>query len=256
MPNWCNNILIINGEHDDIKKFYLDNKLDNYEINNSNHEKCLTFEKSVSMPDYIFKGNIGMNERKKYGSNNWYDWSLSNWGTKWDCTDCYIDNFNKISNTKFKQLKYYFLTAWSPPIPWLNKVVEKYKTINFEFEYIEEAMDFAGKIICSNGLLVLHEQYSPNDKIWDDYDKTKLINFIKNYLNEFTKNNIIENFSIDLLIDKIDDEFNEDDYILSTNEKKVRDLVSFEKNLIIESKVNKLELDNFDSGKKIFKLNI
>ena len=100
------------------------------------------------------------------------------------------------------------------------------------------------------------EQYSLNDKIWDDYDNSKLINFIKNYLNDFKKNNIIENFSIDLLIDKIYDEFDEDDYILSTNEKKVRDLVSFEKNLIIESKVNNLELDNFDSGKKIFKFNI
>ena len=60
MPNWCNNILIINGKIRN-KKIFLENETDNYEINNnSDNEKCLTFEKSVSMPDYIFKGNIGM----------------------------------------------------------------------------------------------------------------------------------------------------------------------------------------------------
>jgi len=40
------------------------------------------FNKIVPMPDFIFKGNLGQKEKEEYGKNNWYDWSITNWGTK------------------------------------------------------------------------------------------------------------------------------------------------------------------------------
>ena len=47
-------------------------------------EECIDFEKIIPMPENIFRGNLGQEEREKYGANNWYDWSCDNWGTKWN----------------------------------------------------------------------------------------------------------------------------------------------------------------------------
>ncbi len=38
-----------------------------------------------------------------YGHNNWYDWSYSNWGTKWGCYD-----------NEYEDGHYRFTTAWNP----------------------------------------------------------------------------------------------------------------------------------------------
>ena len=37
------------------------------------------FNKIIPMPDHIFKGLLGTEEKKIYGKNNWYDWSIG-WG--------------------------------------------------------------------------------------------------------------------------------------------------------------------------------
>ena len=47
----------------------------------------IDFNKIVPMPDTVFKGNLGAEERNIYGTNNWLDWSLENWNTKWNAYD-------------------------------------------------------------------------------------------------------------------------------------------------------------------------
>lgn len=47
---------------------------------------------------------------KKYGFDNWYDWSLHNWGTKWGAYDGCL-----ILNGECDSGRYSFSTAWSPP---------------------------------------------------------------------------------------------------------------------------------------------
>ena len=45
--------------------------------------------------------------KEKYGADNWYDWALNNWGTKWGC---YEGDFNEDD----EKAHYSFSTAWSP----------------------------------------------------------------------------------------------------------------------------------------------
>lgn len=60
-------------------------------------------------------GNAYINNILTYGYDTWYDWSCANWGTKWDAYDTYIDKENNIIE---------FNTAWSCPLPVLDKLAE------------------------------------------------------------------------------------------------------------------------------------
>ena len=49
--------------------------------------------------------------RAKHGHDNWYDWRIANWGTKWNAYGCELDD----SQIKQGMLDYRFDTAWAPP---------------------------------------------------------------------------------------------------------------------------------------------
>jgi len=67
------------------------------------------FDKIIPMPKHIFRGGLGDKERKKYGENNWYDWSNLHWGTKWNAMYAQITEDNE------NALSYQFESAWSSP---------------------------------------------------------------------------------------------------------------------------------------------
>ena len=75
MPNWCSNCLSIEGDPNTLKEIISLVKTE---------KNVFDFERIVPMPDYIYRGNVGLRELELYGENNWYDWSQKNWGTKWN----------------------------------------------------------------------------------------------------------------------------------------------------------------------------
>jgi Ferredoxin-like domain in Api92-like protein len=114
MPNWCMNDLRISGNADEILSFIEDNKTDG--------EFC--FKTLVPEPEYK-------------NSEEWYDWRLSNWGTKWD-VDGDVD-VNKLDDGLYRL---YFTTAWSPPIQWFETVIKSYPTLKFELHAGEPGMNW------------------------------------------------------------------------------------------------------------------
>lgn len=60
-------------------------------------------------------GNVYINNILQYGYDTWFDWSCAKWGTKWNAYDDYLDeDINVIE----------FNTAWSCPLPILDKLAE------------------------------------------------------------------------------------------------------------------------------------
>jgi hypothetical protein len=141
MPNWCENQLEVRGPEKSMEKFQKESK-------GKKHD--LTMKSTIPMPDYIYQGDLGEQEQKQYGENNWYDWSRNNWGTKWDVegTLIYQDN---------NRLEYEFLSAWAPPTVWLQKVSRLFPDLYFELKYVEEGMDFSGIAMANNGELMDQE---------------------------------------------------------------------------------------------------
>ncbi len=66
--------------------------------------------------EYIEKfGRAVKYQKKKYGEIGWLNWRCSNWGTKWDAADLFVDG-DTIS----------FLSAWCFPEEIFSKIAKKF----------------------------------------------------------------------------------------------------------------------------------
>ena len=74
---------------------------------------------------------IALDNIKKYGHKNWYDWNRANWGTKWDAYEPYV-------NAMTDEIFLSFMTAWSTPEPVFVKLAEQYPDLLIEIEYADE----------------------------------------------------------------------------------------------------------------------
>lgn len=100
-------------------------------------------------------GNTYINNMITYGYDTWYDWSCAKWGTKWNAYDSYA---NETEN------EIYFSTAWSCPLPILDKLAE----ICYEHQ-----VEFAGKWAdedcgCNVGVF---ESDCSGDEYWFSYER-------------------------------------------------------------------------------------
>lgn len=111
----------------------------------------IDFEKIIPMPSNIFRGNLGQKEKELYGKNNWYDWSVANWGTKWNAYEG-----NEMYRWRKGRLLYEgvsFLTAWSAPFPILLKLSEMFSDVTITHYYADEDIGYnCGKFVYKNGI--------------------------------------------------------------------------------------------------------
>ena len=157
MPNWCECTLKITAtSFNKLEKFYNENKDENME---------LSFNKNVPLPDEE--------------SENWYNWRISNWGTKWDLGD--DTSYEVISDKKDVNCIYNFCTAWGPPINWLTSVSSIYSNIKFELNYCEPGMNFAGNIILQNNEILYDKEFSSGYYYWSQ-QKDDILEGLVNYV--------------------------------------------------------------------------
>lgn len=94
-------------------------------------------------------GNTYINNILNYGNDTWYDWSCENWGTKWNCTNTYAYENDKM---------FEFDTAWSCPVPIIIALSKKFKGVNFIVEYADENLGYnCGTIEIENGEIISNE---------------------------------------------------------------------------------------------------
>jgi hypothetical protein len=134
MPNWVKNVISFDGASKE--------KIAEILETIRGEHGAIDFEKIIPMPDYIFRGDLGREEEELYGKNNWYAWSVENWGTKWNAFySCAGDD----SVT--------FETAWSAPFPVLKKLSEMFPGVTIVHSYADEDIGYnCGKGMFANGL--------------------------------------------------------------------------------------------------------
>ena len=73
------------------------------------------------------EGEKALQNIKEYGFKDWYEWSIKNWGTKWNTSESYYEG-NTLS----------FQTAWSLPESILVKLSEMFPDITIGVTYADE----------------------------------------------------------------------------------------------------------------------
>ena len=171
MPNWCWNHLEVSGDEIQLREF-VEKSTTNIETSDK-----FSFNGTHPMPkefENILTGSIDIDGkrckkwrkidgkevevtekeltilREKYGADNWYDWNCKNWGTKWDACS------PTISHNDIDYFAVSFDTAWSPPINWIDNIMQDFPDLSFTLEYEEPGIGFGGR---------LNAQF---DGIWDD----------------------------------------------------------------------------------------
>ena len=158
MPNWCSNRLYVKGKPEKVKEFT--DTLGEEDANNVRSD--FSFHQTVPMPEECSRGMLPAG----YSGPNWYDWSIENWGTKWDAceVDCEADGIQShVQNAIDRDLEETvidigFDTAWSPPFEWMEKASEKFPELDFEIAFSECGMDFYGTAEAKNGKIEDHSK--------------------------------------------------------------------------------------------------
>ena len=95
MPNWCDNQITITGPNSVIDKI---EKIVKEESNNAEKGLLQFFH---PMPKELLETEAGPIAKTKaekeerqarkleFGAENWYDWRVNNWGTKWEVCEFY-----------------------------------------------------------------------------------------------------------------------------------------------------------------------
>jgi hypothetical protein len=145
MPNHVSNIVEITGEK---AKEVID-------ILFNENDEC-TFDNFFPMPKELANTTSPNKESNqdlidKFGADNWYDWKINNYGTKWG-----IYEGNRIDDTNM-----FCQSAWGTPYKAFLKLSEVYPDVEISVQYADE--DFGhntGKYTCKGGDLI--SEYVPD----------------------------------------------------------------------------------------------
>ena len=142
MPNWTSNNVLFVGKENQLKKLQTMLKSDDNEFD---------FNNVIPMPNELSDTVSGSENAKpewqkkrsqelisKYGADNWYSWSIENWGTKWNAIDTEVEQ-------RDGTLIYRFNTAWDCPRRIAEALLRMQKTIlqdiNISWECVHEDGD-------------------------------------------------------------------------------------------------------------------
>ena len=168
MPNYCNNNIVITGPNsviDKIEKIANGDKGDLlqyfYPMPKALEDTTAPLQKDATKEEKAkAKENL-----KKYGYDNWYDWRVENWGTKWDIMEFYNINRKEIGEDE-SEISLGFDTAWAPALGAYERFIDENSNCSLKAYYYEPGCDFMGE--WDNGIDSCFEvaKYGLDDDFW------------------------------------------------------------------------------------------
>lgn len=130
MANYVTNIVCFYGNEQQVEKLRNTVQDDEYGW------PGIDFNKIIPMPSGLFMGGINPDTRAQYGKNNWLDWSVANWGTKWNAFQ-FENDPEKCADDRIL-----FVTANRAPHPVLQKLSEMFPDITMHHQWADENVGY------------------------------------------------------------------------------------------------------------------
>jgi len=181
MPNWVYNGLTVEGNPESVTKLVdqlnqpFTRVHDQWDTKSGEmKKKLITYPNPVfSFWNIIKPENLevyaGQPDHSKdifdRSGDDWYNWNLRNWGTKWDVAvyndEKYPDTYMEgpADNGENKVIYYNFNTAWGVPMPALVTLSSQYPDLLFTLSY-EEETGWGGELELLRGVLLSDNQYN------------------------------------------------------------------------------------------------
>lgn len=138
MPNWVFNTLEINGEPKEVNKLLK-------KIERTKSEETLNHS-----PTKFAFNNVIPEPKEKLENGEWYEWRISNWGTKWEGANVELNDENSWEKG---YARFTFDTAWSPAIPIVETLAKEFPKLTFFWEFYEESYAYWGEYNYAKGKL-------------------------------------------------------------------------------------------------------
>jgi hypothetical protein len=129
MPNWVWNRIEITGTKD-----HLD-----------------ALEKKLQGEDTVFDFNA-LVPRPADKDDDWYNWNVAHWGTKWDAAH------PEKERPSDESLSFRFDTAWSPPVGIIDAFIAQHPEVDFVYDY-EEEQGWGGNVKVNKGQIIESSTY-------------------------------------------------------------------------------------------------
>jgi hypothetical protein len=200
MPNWVYNSLTIEGNPEQVKSLIKQmNKPFVYSVQANGDLAYSVKQRKYVNPIFSFHNiysylDHGITDEQYHGvptfpekfdmkfeGNDWYNFNNREWGTKWDVA---VAEDDKYSDTSIQEadngdnyvVNYNFQTAWSRPLPALQKLSAQYPTLLFTLSY-EEETGWGGEMEFLRGEIISSSEY---DSQCRDCDATDCMEYCEN----------------------------------------------------------------------------
>lgn len=141
MPNWCNNNFSIKGNVDTIRDLW-ESAQKSGGLLSAIAPLPEILEGTTSPTPADIDSSLQQTMIAQTGSDNWYDWQVRNWGTKWDVD---LDGLEFTDNGDgTAMIEGWFESAWSPPIEAYETLADDFDSCHIHATYHEPGMDFGG----------------------------------------------------------------------------------------------------------------
>lgn len=112
-------------------------------IDNLSEERINNLKEKYSEKEMLRLGKRQVENVLKYDALNWYEWSVKNWGTKWNAQAFEASPDNRTIT---------FETAWNPALEVMVEISKQNPDVKFAFLYSDEAIgSHVGYMLVKNG---------------------------------------------------------------------------------------------------------
>lgn len=165
MPNWCNNSIQIVGPRDKIRAVWAEAQKEGKGLLNALRpmpeglDITAGREGPDGSPEQVALEIREAENLAKHGAKNWYDWAVSNWGTKWEVSLEGLEyeedadgNFDNGTGQPYARITGWFDSAWAPPVVAMAHYGARNEDVKITLDYYEPGMAFVGRYTIEDGV--------------------------------------------------------------------------------------------------------